>query len=168
MESLTKRYGRTLALDRLSLEVRAREVLGYLGPNGAGKTTTLRLLMGYLRPAGGSARVCGLDAWRDRVGVHSRTGYLPRDVRLWPRLTARMAAEHLARLRGLHDDGVPAAASAADVDRCSRDWDQVVQELRDHHRDPHTPVRYRLERDRRRAVYGVRGTDEEHRVVHLA
>ena len=44
-ESLSKRYGRVLALDGLSLEVRAGEVLGFLGPNGAGKTTTMRLLM---------------------------------------------------------------------------------------------------------------------------
>ena len=117
VESLTKRYGRVLALDRLTLEVRAGEVLGFLGPNGAGKTTTLRLLMGYLRPTAGSARVHDLDAWRDRVAVHARTGYLPGDVRLWPRLTARMAAEHLARLRGLDDDrGFVDLAKRLDVD----------------------------------------------------
>jgi ABC-2 type transport system ATP-binding protein len=80
-DSLTKRYGRVLALDQLTLDVRAGEVLGLLGPNGAGKTTTLRLLMGYLRPTGGSARVHGQDAWRDCVAVHARTGYLPGDVR---------------------------------------------------------------------------------------
>jgi ABC-2 type transport system ATP-binding protein len=124
-DSLTKRYGRTLALDRLTLDVRAGEVLGFLGPNGAGKTTTLRLLMGYLRPTGGSARVHGLDAWRDRVAVHARTGYLPGDVRLWPRLTARMATDHLARLRGLdHDRGTIDLAKRLDVD-----LDRPVREL---------------------------------------
>jgi ABC-2 type transport system ATP-binding protein len=116
-ESLTKRYGRVRALDRLTLGVRAGEVLGFLGPNGAGKTTTLRLLMGYLRPTAGSARVHGLDTWRDRVAVHGRTGYLPGDVRLWPRLTAREAAGHLARLRGLdHDRGVIDTAKRLDID----------------------------------------------------
>jgi ABC-2 type transport system ATP-binding protein len=116
-ESLTKRYGRVLALDRLTLQVRVGEVLGFLGPNGAGKTTTLRLLMGYLRPTAGSARVYGHDAWRDRVAVHARTGYLPGDVRLWPRLTAREAAGHLARLRGLdHDQGTVDLAKRLDVD----------------------------------------------------
>jgi ABC-2 type transport system ATP-binding protein len=124
-ESLTKRYGRLLALDRLSLEVRAGEVLGFLGPNGAGKTTTLRLLMGFLRPTAGSARVHGLDAWRDRVAVHARTGYLPGDVRLWPRMTAREAAGHLARLRGLgHDPGITDLAKRLDVD-----LDRPVREL---------------------------------------
>ncbi len=123
-ESLTKRYGRTLALDRLTLDVRAGEVMGFLGPNGAGKTTTLRLLMGYLRPTAGSAQVHGLDAWRDRVAVHARTGYLPGDVRLWPKLTARTATEHLARLRGLrHDPGTADLAKRLDVelDRPIRD-----------------------------------------------
>ena len=124
-ESLTKKYGRTLALDRLTLEVRAGGVLGFLGPNGAGKTTTLRLLMGYLRPTAGSVYVHGLDAWRVRVAVHARTGYLPGDVRLWPQLTARAAAGHLARLRGLgHDRGFIDIAKRLDVD-----LDRPVREL---------------------------------------
>jgi ABC-2 type transport system ATP-binding protein len=124
-ESLTKRYGRVLALDRLTLEVRAGEVLGFLGPNGAGKTTTLRLLMGYLRATAGSAQVHGLDAWRDRVAVHARTGYLPGDVRLWPRLTARDMARHMARLRGLdHDRGVADLAKRLDID-----LDRPIREL---------------------------------------
>jgi len=96
-----------------------------LGPNGAGKTTTLRLLMGFLRPTAGSARVHGLDTWRDRVAVHARTGYLPGDVRLWPRMTARQAAGHLARLRGLgHDPGITDLAKRLDVD-----LDRPVREL---------------------------------------
>jgi len=115
--ALGKRFGRVLALDGLSLEVRAGEVLGFLGPNGAGKTTTLRLLMGYLRPTAGSARVLGLDSWRDSVAIHARTGYLPGDVRLWPRLSARQIAGHLARLRGLsHDQPIADLAKRLDVD----------------------------------------------------
>ena len=114
---LTKRFGRVLALDGLSLEVRAGEVLGFLGPNGAGKTTTLRLLMGYLRPTAGSARVHGLDCWRDSTAIHARTGYLPGDVRLWPRMSARQIAGHLARLRGLdHDQWIADLAKRLDVD----------------------------------------------------
>ena len=110
-ESLSKRYGRVLALDGLSLDVRPGEVLGFLGPTGAGKTTTLRLLMGYLQPTSGSARVHGLDSWRDSVAVHARTGYLPGEVRLWPKMTARAIAGHLARLRGQdHDHGTAGPA----------------------------------------------------------
>jgi ABC-2 type transport system ATP-binding protein len=124
-EALTKKYGRTLALDRLTLEVRSGEILGFLGPNGAGKTTTLRLLMGYLRPTAGCARIHGLEAWRDRSAVHARVGYLPGDVRLWPKMTARMIAGHIARLRGLGD-----ATGIADLaKRLDLDLDRQVGEL---------------------------------------
>jgi beta-exotoxin I transport system ATP-binding protein len=116
-ESLSKRYGHVQALDRLSLDVRAGEVVGFLGPNGAGKTTTMRLLMGYLRPTAGSARVHGLDSWRDSVAVHARTGYLAGDVRLWPKMTTQAIADHLARLRGLnHDHGTADLAKRLDVE----------------------------------------------------
>jgi ABC-2 type transport system ATP-binding protein len=124
-ESLSKRYGRVLALDRLNLDVRAGEVLGFLGPNGAGKTTTLRLLMGYLRPTAGSARVHGMDSWRDSVAVHARTGYLPGEVRLWPRMSAQAIGGHLARLRGLNHD--PATVDLAK--RLDVDMDRPVGEL---------------------------------------
>ena len=116
-ESLRKRFGRVQALDGLSLDVRAGEVLGFLGPNGAGKTTTMRLLMGFLRPTAGSARVHGLDCWRDSVAVHARTGYLPGEVRLWPKMSIRAMAAHLARLRGLdHDPGTADLAKRLDVE----------------------------------------------------
>jgi ABC-2 type transport system ATP-binding protein len=116
-ESLRKRFGRVQALDGLSLDVRAGEVLGFLGPNGAGKTTTMRLLMGYLRPTAGSARVHGLDCWRDSVAVHARTGYLPGEVRLWPKMSIQAMAAHLARLRGLdHDSGTADLAKRLDVE----------------------------------------------------
>jgi ABC-2 type transport system ATP-binding protein len=77
----------------------------------------MRLLMGFLRPTAGSARVHDLDCWRDTVAVHARTGYLPGDVRLWPRMSARAIAAHLARLRGLdHDYGTADLAKRLDVD----------------------------------------------------
>ena len=56
---LTKRFGRTLALDQLDLTVEAGEVFGFLGPNGAGKSTTIRLLLGHLRPTAGQAWIFG-------------------------------------------------------------------------------------------------------------
>ena len=64
--ALCKRYGDTVALDRLDLTVNAGEVYGYLGPNGSGKTTTIRLLLGLHRPSSGRAELFGLDAWRIR------------------------------------------------------------------------------------------------------
>jgi ABC-2 type transport system ATP-binding protein len=103
-EGLTKDYGAKRALDGVDLEIRAGEIFGYLGSNGAGKTTTIRCLLGLIRPTGGRATLLGLDCRTDSVEVRRRTGYLPGDLRLYPRLTARQLLTYLGRLRG----GVPA------------------------------------------------------------
>ncbi len=99
-EGLIKRYGSTLALDRLDLAVGDGEVYGYLGPNGSGKTTTIRLLLGLHRPSGGRAELFGLDAWRDPVRAHRRVAYVAGEPFLWPSLTSAETFEFLARLHG--------------------------------------------------------------------
>lgn len=97
---LTKTFGRTVALDRLDLEVSAGEVHGFLGPNGAGKTTTIRILLGLLRADQGQVSLLGGDPWRDAVSLHRRLAYVPGDVSLWPNLTGGEAIDLLGRLRG--------------------------------------------------------------------
>jgi len=99
-ESLTKRYGETVALDRLDLSVEQGEVYGYLGPNGAGKTTTIRLLLGLHRPTAGRAELFGVDAWADPVRAHRRVAYVAGEPFLWPSLTSAETFEFLARLHG--------------------------------------------------------------------
>ena len=99
-DGLSKRYGRTLALDSLDLSVQAGEVYGYLGPNGSGKTTTIRLLLGLHRPSDGRAALFGIDSWRDPVGAHRRVAYVAGEPALWPALTAAETLEFLARVRG--------------------------------------------------------------------
>ncbi|MEV5837636.1 ATP-binding cassette domain-containing protein [Nocardia sp. NPDC052112] len=74
--ALTKCYGRTLALDRLDLDIPRGEIYGFLGPNGAGKTTTIRVLLGLHRPAAGTVRIAGLDAWSDPVAAHRHCAYV--------------------------------------------------------------------------------------------
>jgi len=59
VQSLTKRYGRTVAVDGLSFQARPGSVLGFLGPNGAGKTTTLRIILGLAHPTSGGATIDG-------------------------------------------------------------------------------------------------------------
>ena len=89
IRGLVKSYGPVRALRGVDLAIARGEIFGYLGPNGAGKTTTLRILLGLLRPTAGSARVFGLDSWRDRVAIKRRLGYLAGDVRLYGSLTGR-------------------------------------------------------------------------------
>jgi ABC-2 type transport system ATP-binding protein len=98
-EDLTKRFGPTLALDRLDLEIPPGEIFGFLGPNGAGKSTTIRLLLGLIRPSAGRALIFGVDA-SDTVQAHRHLAYVPADVALWPNLTGTEALALLANLGG--------------------------------------------------------------------
>jgi len=98
-QRLTKRYAATTALVDCDLAVRRGEIFGLLGPNGAGKSTLLRLLLGYLRPTSGEARIDSLDCRRQSVEVRRRTAYLPGDVRWFPALTARAVLEFCGGFR---------------------------------------------------------------------
>lgn len=103
-KGLSKHYGSFAALDTLDLEMQKGEVLGYLGPNGAGKTTTIRLLLGLIRPTGGSAEIFGLDAQSKKVEVHTRTAYVPGEATLWPQLTGAETLHLLGRVHGKVDE----------------------------------------------------------------
>ncbi|MDF2573600.1 MAG: transporter ATP-binding protein [Agromyces sp.] len=97
---LEKRFGRTIALDGLDLEVGAGEIHGFLGPNGAGKSTTLRIVLGLARASGGTVTLFGRDPWSEAAALHRRLAYVPGDVTLWPNLTGGEAIDLIARLRG--------------------------------------------------------------------
>ncbi|HXI02682.1 MAG TPA: ATP-binding cassette domain-containing protein, partial [Candidatus Saccharimonadales bacterium] len=97
LAGLTKLYGPTIGIRDLTLSIGPGEVFGFLGPNGAGKTTTIRLLLDLIRPTGGSARLFGMPS--GNPAARARTGYLPGDLRLDPRLTAEQTMDFFARLR---------------------------------------------------------------------
>jgi ABC-2 type transport system ATP-binding protein len=122
-QALTKRFGSLTAVDRLDLEVHAGEIFGFLGPNGAGKTTTIRLLLDFLRPTSGSSSVLG-GSGADPA-VRARIGYLPADLSLPPRYTARDVATLFAGLRGTLDE----ARFTSLAERFSLDPDRPVGEL---------------------------------------
>ncbi len=100
-EKVTKFYGASRGVVDLSFEVEAGEVFGFLGPNGAGKTTTIRLMLDLIRPNAGKIELFGLDAQEDSVAIRRRIGYLPGDLHLYERLTARELLRYFAALRGL-------------------------------------------------------------------
>jgi len=109
---LTKRYGRRLGIDDVSLEIPEGEIFGFLGPNGAGKTTAIRLLLGFLRPSGGRATIFDLDTWHDSPRIKRDVGYLPGDLRLYPWMSAKTAMGILSRVR--ETDLVRAGVDLAD------------------------------------------------------
>jgi len=100
-DALTKRYGETTAVDRLSLSINRAEVFGLLGPNGAGKTTTILMLLGLSEPSDGRAEVDGLDPARDPMNVKARVGYLPDDVGFYDDMSARENLRYTAALNRL-------------------------------------------------------------------
>ena len=85
--ALAKHFGQTLALDGVSLEVRAGECVGLLGPNGAGKSTLIRSIAGRVLPDAGSVEVFGLAA--GSMGARMALGWIPQEIALYPRITVR-------------------------------------------------------------------------------
>jgi ABC-2 type transport system ATP-binding protein len=98
---LTRRFGATLAVDRVTTTVASHGLVGFLGPNGAGKTTTMRMLTGFLPPSSGTARVAGYDVYDEPHQVKARVGYLPETPPLYPELTVGEYLSFVAEIRGV-------------------------------------------------------------------
>jgi len=112
-EGLTKRYGTTLAVDRLDLTVPPGSLFGLVGPNGAGKTTTLSMATGLLRPDAGRVVVDGVDVWTDLQRAHRVLGVLPDGLAVLDRLSGPELVEYTGRLHGL--PRAEAASRAAEL-----------------------------------------------------
>jgi ABC-2 type transport system ATP-binding protein len=114
---LSKDYGVGRGLFELDLDVPPQEVFGYLGPNGSGKTTTIRLLMGMIRPTGGTAYIFGLDCRRDSVAVKRKVGYMPGDLPQFGSLRGKEVVAYLGGMRGGADPAtVRSIAERFDLD----------------------------------------------------
>jgi ABC-2 type transport system ATP-binding protein len=98
---LARRFGDTVAVDGINLEVGAGEIYGFLGPNGAGKSTTVRMLTTLLLPTTGAATVAGFDVWDDADKVRLRIGVALQEAALDPKQTGRELLDLQGRLYGL-------------------------------------------------------------------
>jgi ABC-2 type transport system ATP-binding protein len=99
VENITKLYGKQKALDNVSFEVKAGEVVGFLGPNGAGKSTMMKILTCYIPQTSGAASVCGFDVTEQTHEVKKRTGYLPENNPLYMEMYVR---EYLTFISGIY------------------------------------------------------------------
>ena len=98
IRGLSKTFGDTVAVDDVTFAVMPGEVFGFMGHNGAGKTTTIRMLLGLLRPTGGSASVLGHDIVRDSLAIRQIAGYLPGDYSLPREMTARQFLRYIGAM----------------------------------------------------------------------
>ncbi len=122
---LGKRYGAKVGVEDVDLEIDAGTIFGFLGPNGAGKTTAIRLLLGFLRPTAGDARILGMDCWRQSHRIKRDVGYLAGDVRLYPWLTVNNA---LSIFSGAHGRDLRAAGLSL-AERFALDPEKPVRKM---------------------------------------
>ena len=99
--ALTRTYGGLTAVDQVSFEIGAGEIVGLLGHNGAGKTTIMKMLTGYLEPTGGSIEIDGLDISTQREAAQQRIGYLPENDPLYYEMTVIDYLDYAATLHGV-------------------------------------------------------------------
>lgn len=101
INNLSKKFGHLTAVEDISFQVQAGEVLGFLGPNGAGKSTTMKMITGFLAPTSGSIEVSGFNVNDKPIEVKKRIGYLPEGAPSYGEMTPAQYLEFIAQVRQL-------------------------------------------------------------------
>lgn len=101
VQSLTRHYGKTAAVDDVTFTIGKNEIVGLLGHNGAGKTTIMRMLSGYLEPASGSITIGGLALADNAPGIQGELGYLPESLPVYPDMMVADYLHYTATLKGI-------------------------------------------------------------------
>jgi ABC-2 type transport system ATP-binding protein len=104
LDNLSKQYSKNnkFALDNLNLAIYPGEVYGFLGPNGAGKSTTLRLLMNFIQPTSGQAKIMGFDVVKDSLKIRRSIGYLAGDMAMYSKMTGAQYINYLCDIQSFH------------------------------------------------------------------
>ena len=99
---LTKYYGDYAAVQDVSFDVPAGQIVGFLGPNGAGKSTTMRILAGYLTATSGNATIAGLDVFWSNIEVRRKIGYMPESCPLYKEMRISEYLHFRAGIKGIY------------------------------------------------------------------
>lgn len=99
-KNITKKYGDFTAVDNLSFEVNAGEILCLLGANGAGKSTTINVLLNFIQPTSGIAEINNLDVVKNPIKTKNFLTYIPENLMLYPTLTAVENLDYFTKLSG--------------------------------------------------------------------
>ncbi|WP_461535963.1 ABC transporter ATP-binding protein [Spongorhabdus nitratireducens] len=100
IDNLKKSFGYFLAVDGITFNVGAGEVLGFLGPNGAGKSTTMKMISGFIKPTSGAITICGHDVLKNPVAAKELIGYLPEGAPAYADMTPLQYLRFIAEIRG--------------------------------------------------------------------
>lgn len=125
LNGLSKSYGKYRGIENLTFTVEQGEFFGFIGPNGAGKSTTIRILMGLLKPTGGSASIFGLDCSQKASDIAKDVGYLPSENCYYNKLKVREQLQYTADLYGM--DGRERMAELAE--RLNLDLSRKIGDL---------------------------------------
>src|SRR4051812_40552400 len=101
VQQLSKRFGQQVAVEQLSFEIPAGQIVGFLGPNGAGKSTTLKMLTAMIEPTSGTANICGFDLRQNPLEVKRHVGLVPESGAVFESLTGLEYLEMVAALYGI-------------------------------------------------------------------
>ena len=130
LESLRKQFGDVTAVDGISLQVAAGEVLGFLGPNGAGKSTTMKMAAGFLEPDAGRSVICGQDVGKTPKAAKQMLGYLPEGAPAYGEMRVLSFLNFCAEVRGLNgSDGERAIGRAMERTGLEPVQHQVIDTL---------------------------------------
>ncbi len=132
VNELTKDYGTTVAVNKLTLSISAGEIYGFIGPNGAGKTTTIRMMGGILAPTSGNIIIGGLDMARDPVAAKKMIGFVPDRPFLYEKLTGMEFLQFSADLYGVKPDTFPQKAEQLLRQFALWDWSHELIEAYSH------------------------------------
>ncbi len=124
VNNLVRYYGDVCAVNNISFELAAGDILGFLGPNGAGKSTTMRMLCGNLAPTGGEIRINGIDLLDKPSAAKAALGYLPETPPLYKEMCVDEYLRYCARLRRINksqiDDAMALARQRCGLNSVSR------------------------------------------------
>ena len=101
VDGLSRAYGNFMAVDTVSFDISAGQIVGLLGHNGAGKTTIMKMLSGFLEPSAGYVSIDGLDLASNTREVQQRLGYLPENLPIYPDMTVADYLHFAATMKGL-------------------------------------------------------------------
>ncbi len=106
IKNLSKKFGNTVILDDLNLEVKKGEILGFLGPNGAGKSTTMKIITSFWTPTKGTVKIDGVDVLENSILTRAKIGYLPETVPLYDDMRVYEYLRFIAEMRGIPRDEI--------------------------------------------------------------